>query len=126
MKKKIVIKESELDSLVKEVLQENEQFEGEPNVVVELVKEKIMEVQTFLDSVNINNENVFSDINKFWVDILSPLMRELQKLNKNEETYGEFQDEMDYLYDVDEHLNKCLEILDDIKWVKQNKPTPLY
>ena len=123
MKKKISIKESELDLFVKQVIKENEDLESEfegksDDLMLNLVEDKMGEVEMFIEETlkDLMSEGVRDKIKDMNENVVIPLTRELEKLNED----GSFDNDLEYLYEVDSWMDETWNLISELENYKTN------
>jgi len=123
MKKKISIKESELDLFVKQVIKENEDLESEfegksDDLVLNLVEDKMGEIEMFIEETlkDLMSEGVKDKIKDMNENVVIPLTRELEKLNED----GSFDNDLEYLYEVDSWMDETWNLISELENYKTN------
>ena len=118
MKKKVLIKENELESLVKNILNEREQLEldlesGENDTLTSLMEEKYKEIsneiKNELEIVKNSgwNEDVYNSLDTIHSDKIFPLWKELDSIENDNPSLSEIVERFNQLED---YLVTCLEI----------------
>ena len=123
MKKKISIKESELDLFVKQVIKENEDLESEfegksDDLVLNLVEDKMGEIEMFIEETlkDLMSEGVKDKIKDMNENVVIPLTRDLEKLNED----GSFDNDLEYLYEVDSWMDETWNLISELENYKTN------